>query len=115
MREIKFKFYYKNKLIDELTLKEIALKDNFQWAEDVSIVQFTGLHDKNGKEIWEGDIVKDIIEDELCIIEWAKPWAQFVGTKIKSGITISSILHPKDLIYSDHFEVVGNIFEIQSY
>jgi len=72
-------------------------------TEDCILMQYTGLLDKNGKEIWEGDVVKFVAEDSIGIVYFA------------SGEFLVKELPKENLVRlswcKEHAEVIGNIME----
>jgi uncharacterized phage protein (TIGR01671 family) len=64
---------------------------------DIELMEFTGLYDKHGKEICEGDIV-----------EYLDNTSQGLVKKI---VVISDIRHLPDFGCSKWEEIIGNIYE----
>lgn len=127
MREIKFRGYAKEELVGSQWIDNGygATKINYTdgtssvhlltpygdyRVEEDSVGQYTGLKDKNGKEIYEGDIVKieDYFgEDIIGKIIYDETWACYCfmqgdeKSHFKMSLDLEGYLHV----------VIGNIYE----
>ena len=77
-------------------------------GEDVILMQSTGLFDKNGKEIFEGDIVD--YKGRKAIIKWHGSYASFIYRFIDKPKERKAEWSPLYLAYL-HVEIIGNIYE----
>ena len=116
MRELKFRGWYKTegKMVDMFKISPLALNDamNTQLAmldiqglflplgmPELVLMQFTGLLDKSGKEIYEGDVVKE--GGRLSTVRFSKSYARF-ELETPTG---------RAGLYGFYGEIIGNVYE----
>lgn len=122
-REIKFRAWDKaqKKMIDS-SWSDVSISawmDSWKWGitlhscggefmdrfEDVILLQYTGLKDKNGKEIYQSDIVA--INEGICLVVWIDKFASWAIDR-QGWAYLHFFGEAVDPL---RCEVIGNIYE----
>lgn len=121
MRDIKFRVW-DNENKEMLKVQELDFESTFYGGriairtdqyndyfdtEDMILMEYTGLKDKNGKEIYEGDIIQydDIHKG---VVEYSEEYAQFI---LKETGSIADEYEALGEFNIKVFEILGNIYD----
>ncbi len=121
-RDIKFRAWdeVSEKMLNWNEFLDTNMKNTFIAPESTGLIlmQYTGLHDKNEKEIYEGDIV--LYEDWEMAYEGGgndsfinKGIVEYCEDNCCYNVTERQTVDITDVLYKDNedLEVIGNIYE----
>jgi len=114
MREIKFRTFDKYGLMRYWEFEKDGKDLVFSMAlyEGDVLMQYTGLKDKNGKEIYEGDVVRcSNLDSGNYVCEWDGEFASFDFKGEFKNILDDSIGCSVGGAQYRNVEIIGNIYE----
>lgn len=117
MRDIKFKFWYKEdkeiyypENIEHINFEDklISTEENGLFGfDEIELLQYIGLKDKNDKEIYEGDIIE--ISNQLHGIIMFNQEMSYFGIKYIETVGCNYIKQLGNWISC--YKIIGNIYD----
>lgn len=105
-RELKFRVWDNVDYMSKpFTLHSLMNADRIEFTSDCKVMQYTGLKDKNGKEVYEGDITECSLHGRT-IVEMRGGQFGIVGGDPKGFRSGEAFNY-----YPHNHTVIGNIYE----